>query len=85
MSMTMLIISGRVVNVTSVKGCYSSPFIGAYGATKHALEAFSDCLRMEMRRWSVQVCLIEPGNFGGATKAIDVSGMHTEYVPGLHI
>nr|XP_022329706.1 D-beta-hydroxybutyrate dehydrogenase, mitochondrial-like isoform X2 [Crassostrea virginica] len=58
---------GRVVNVTSVKGILSRPTISVYGNTKFGAENFSDCLRLEMRKFGVKVSIVEPGNFGGLT------------------
>lgn len=52
---------GRIVNVGSINGRLAVPFTGAYCASKHALEAYSDSLRMELRPWSVDVSLIQPG------------------------
>jgi len=53
--------SGRIVNVSSIAGRWVSPGSGWYGASKHALEAISDALRLELHRFGVQVVLIEPG------------------------
>jgi NAD(P)-dependent dehydrogenase (short-subunit alcohol dehydrogenase family) len=53
--------SGRIVNVSSLAGRVSVPFIGAYCASKFALEAFSDSLRVEARSAGVRVSLVEPG------------------------
>ncbi len=53
--------SGRLVNVSSVNGAVASPYLGAYAASKHALEAVSDSLRVELRHWGIDVVLIEPG------------------------
>ena len=64
--------SGRVVNVTSVKGIYAFPFTAAYAMTKFAVEAFSDTLRLEMKKFGVTVSIVEPGHFGGATESINV-------------
>jgi len=52
---------GRIVNVSSVLGRVSAPMIGAYCASKFALEALSDSLRIEMRSAGVGVSIIEPG------------------------
>jgi NAD(P)-dependent dehydrogenase (short-subunit alcohol dehydrogenase family) len=52
---------GRVVFVSSISGRASAPFMGAYSASKFALEALADALRVEMRPWGVAVSLIEPG------------------------
>ena len=52
---------GRIVSCSSVLGLVSAPFRGSYSATKFALEAWSDALRMEMRKTGLHVSLIEPG------------------------
>lgn len=52
---------GRIINTSSMGGRLTS-FMGAwYHATKYALEAFSDALRMETKRFGVTVSIIEPG------------------------
>ncbi|NXJ99262.1 RDH16 dehydrogenase, partial [Corythaixoides concolor] len=53
---------GRVVNVASVMGRVSF-FGGGYCISKYGVEAFSDCLRLEMRNFGVKVSVIEPGYF----------------------
>lgn len=62
--------TGRVINVTSVKGRIYYPCISAYGVTKHGIETFSDCLRVEMARFGVKVSLVEPGNFSACTAIV---------------
>ncbi len=52
---------GRVVNVSSVAGRMTTPLIGPYCASKYALEALSDALRIELRGAGIQVALVEPG------------------------
>jgi NAD(P)-dependent dehydrogenase (short-subunit alcohol dehydrogenase family) len=54
---------GRIVNVSSIAGLVSSPLAGWYTGAKHALEALTDSLRIEVARDGVQVTLIEPGGF----------------------
>lgn len=51
---------GRVVFVSSLSGRVSTPMTGAYNASKFALEALADALRMEIRPWGIGVTLIEP-------------------------
>jgi NAD(P)-dependent dehydrogenase (short-subunit alcohol dehydrogenase family) len=53
--------AGRIVNVSSVLGRISLPFTGAYCASKFALEALSDALRMETRGSGIAVSIVEPG------------------------
>lgn len=52
---------GRIVNVSSVAGRVSMPFFGHYCGSKHALEAMTDSLRMELHGTGVDVILVEPG------------------------
>ncbi|ADO49546.1 SDR family oxidoreductase [[Enterobacter] lignolyticus] len=52
---------GRIVMTSSVMGLISTPGRGAYAASKYALEAWSDALRMELRYSGIKVSLIEPG------------------------
>lgn len=52
---------GRIINTSSVLGLVSTPGRGAYAASKYALEAWSDALRMELHDSGVRVSLIEPG------------------------
>lgn len=51
---------GRVVFVSSVNGRMAMPLIGAYAASKFAVEAAADALRMELRPWRIAVAIIEP-------------------------
>ena len=52
---------GRIVNVSSVLGRIVIPFMGVYAASKFAVEALSDALRVELRGSGVAVSLVEPG------------------------
>jgi NAD(P)-dependent dehydrogenase (short-subunit alcohol dehydrogenase family) len=52
---------GRIVQCSSVLGLVSAPYRGAYCASKYALEALSDCMRLELNGSGVHVSLIEPG------------------------
>lgn len=52
---------GRIVNMSSTSGLNAMPAMGPYAASKFALEALSDSLRIELRRQGVKVILIEPG------------------------
>lgn len=54
---------GVVINVSSVVGQATSPFGGAYAASKHALEAMSEALHWEASSAGIRVCVIEPGRF----------------------
>jgi NAD(P)-dependent dehydrogenase (short-subunit alcohol dehydrogenase family) len=52
---------GRIVNVGSVGGRFSVPFLGPYSASKFAMRAWSDAARLELAPHGVRVVLIEPG------------------------
>jgi NAD(P)-dependent dehydrogenase (short-subunit alcohol dehydrogenase family) len=52
---------GRIVNIGSIGGRVASPFMGPYCASKHAVEALSDTLRMELSPWGMHVSVVEPG------------------------
>jgi NAD(P)-dependent dehydrogenase (short-subunit alcohol dehydrogenase family) len=51
---------GRIVNVGSIAGRSALPFLGAYAASKHALEAVTDALRVELRPFGIDVAIVEP-------------------------
>ncbi|GAA9924566.1 SDR family oxidoreductase [Helicobacter pylori] len=51
----------KIFNLSSIAGRVSMLFLGHYSASKHALEAYSDALRLELKPFNIQVCLIEPG------------------------
>lgn len=52
---------GRIINISSVGGRFAAPFLGAYAASKHALEGMSEALRRELLMYGIDVILIEPG------------------------
>jgi NAD(P)-dependent dehydrogenase (short-subunit alcohol dehydrogenase family) len=54
---------GRIVNISSIYGLMTTPLTGWYQASKHALEALSDALRVELASDGIAVVLIEPGAF----------------------
>jgi NAD(P)-dependent dehydrogenase (short-subunit alcohol dehydrogenase family) len=52
---------GRIVNISSVGGKIGAPFIGAYVASKHALEGMSESLRRELMLYGIDVIIVGPG------------------------
>jgi short-subunit dehydrogenase len=52
---------GTIVNLSSIIGKFTFPLNGVYSSTKHALEAISDALRMEVRPFGIRVVTIRPG------------------------
>ncbi|MGA2640570.1 MAG: SDR family oxidoreductase [Spirochaetia bacterium] len=53
---------GRIVIMGSVLGRVSPPLVAPYAAAKFALEAITDSLVLELRKWAIRVVLLEPGN-----------------------
>jgi NAD(P)-dependent dehydrogenase (short-subunit alcohol dehydrogenase family) len=53
--------SGRVINISSVGGRVSLPFMGVYNSTKFAVEALSDAMRMELGSFGIDVVVVQPG------------------------
>jgi NADP-dependent 3-hydroxy acid dehydrogenase YdfG len=56
--------AGRIVNISSLLGEMSVPGSGIYGGTKHAVEALSDALRMELRQFGISVVVVQPSFVG---------------------
>jgi NAD(P)-dependent dehydrogenase (short-subunit alcohol dehydrogenase family) len=53
--------SGRIVNISSMGGKIYTPLGAWYHATKHAVEGWSDCLRLELKPFGIDVVVVEPG------------------------
>ncbi|MBW4081165.1 oxidoreductase [Paenibacillus sp. S150] len=53
--------SGKIINTSSVAGKMYGPLVAWYTASKHALEGWSDCLRLELKPFGIDVVIIEPG------------------------
>jgi NAD(P)-dependent dehydrogenase (short-subunit alcohol dehydrogenase family) len=69
---------GRIVNMASIGGRVAQPFAGPYVASKFALEAVTDVLRVELLEWGVDVIAIEPGTI--ATPIWEKSSQEAEKV-----
>jgi short-subunit dehydrogenase len=57
---------GRIINIGSIGGVISAPYVSPLCASKFALEAFTDALRIELHPWGIEVILIEPGSIASA-------------------
>ena len=81
---------GRIVNVSSIGGRSALPFLGAYAASKFALEAVSDALRLEVAPFGIHVSVIEPGSIAtaiwekGAETANQISSEMPPEAPELY-
>ena len=60
---------GRIVNFSSINGLLGIPFEGAYTASKHAVEGYSECLALEVRPYGIEVMLVEPGDHQSGSQA----------------
>ena len=75
---------GRIINISSVGGKIGGPFIGAYAASKHGLEGFSESLRRELMLYGIDVIIVGPGSVAtpiwDKAEQTDLSMYaHTEY------
>ncbi|XP_055635989.1 dehydrogenase/reductase SDR family protein 7-like [Toxorhynchites rutilus septentrionalis] len=70
---------GRIVCVSSIQGKISLPHRSAYGASKHALQAFCDCLRAEMAENNIKVTLVSPGYIKTALSLNALTGAGKQY------
>jgi NAD(P)-dependent dehydrogenase (short-subunit alcohol dehydrogenase family) len=74
--------AGRIVNISSVMGLIPAPFMALYGASKHAVEGYSESLDHEVRGSGIRVVLVEPaytrtsfeGNVYQADQQLEVYG-----------
>jgi len=55
--------SGRIVFMSSVVGVLTGPFVGAYAASKHAVEAIAGTIAIELQEFGIEVAVINPGPF----------------------
>jgi len=69
---------GRIVNMGSIAGRGTIPMMGPYSASKFALEALTDALRLELYPWDIEVSIIEPGAI--ATPIWEKSLSYVSYV-----
>jgi NAD(P)-dependent dehydrogenase (short-subunit alcohol dehydrogenase family) len=58
--------NGRLVNIGSVGGRLVLPLHGGYSASKFAMEALTDALRLELRQWNIHVSIVDPGGSASA-------------------
>jgi NAD(P)-dependent dehydrogenase (short-subunit alcohol dehydrogenase family) len=81
---------GRVVFIGSIAGRSALPFLGPYAASKHALEAIVDALRIELSPWAVHVSIVEPGTIAtpiwskGAALADEIQARVPSQTLGLY-
>lgn len=70
---------GKIINMSSISGRFGFPGLSAYAASKHALEGYSESLRLELKPFGIDVILIEPGSFKtDIWKSIEAVPMHDQ-------
>jgi NAD(P)-dependent dehydrogenase (short-subunit alcohol dehydrogenase family) len=69
---------GRIVNVSSIGGKVAQPLLGPYCASKFALEALSDCMRVELKPFGISVSIVEPGAI--KTKMFDKAAVSVDEI-----
>jgi len=79
---------GRIVMISSVAGKNGTPMMGAYSASKHAIEGLSESLRREMMLFGIEVIIVAPGAvktpIWSKADEVDISGYkNSPYFPAL--
>jgi NAD(P)-dependent dehydrogenase (short-subunit alcohol dehydrogenase family) len=67
---------GQIINMSSLAGIYPIPFLGFYTATKHALEGYTEVLRLELRSFNIRVSMVEVGNLNTPMKTNRIIASH---------
>ena len=78
---------GRIINISSVSGRVAAPLLGAYAASKFALEALTDALRAELQPWRMHVCSVQPGPIDTpiwAKSRLAAEALRAEFPPQAH-
>lgn len=78
--------NGYIINITSIAAQMGLPYRGIYSSTKFAVEGFTESLSMEVSRFGIKVCIIEPGDFrtGINQNRLRASADDTLYYGTLH-
>ncbi|MBK3576380.1 oxidoreductase [Streptomyces sp. MBT65] len=74
--------SGTIVNISSMGGRFATPMGAWYHASKYAVEGLSDALRLELKRFGIDVVVIEPGSIRTAWGAIAADKLRTTSAHG---
>ncbi|MEC0696893.1 oxidoreductase [Bacillus atrophaeus] len=72
----------KIINVSSISGLTGFPALSPYASSKHALEGFSESLRLEMLPFGIETALVEPGSYQTSIWRKSISGNMTASAPG---
>ncbi|ARW08252.1 oxidoreductase [Bacillus atrophaeus] len=72
----------KIINVSSISGLTGFPALSPYASSKHALEGFSESLRLEMLPFGIGTALVEPGSYQTSIWRKSISGNITASAPG---
>lgn len=84
--------SGKIINMSSISGLIGFPGLSPYVSSKHALEGFSESLRLEVKPFGIDVILVEPGSFSTniwttgkkvSPVSMDASSPYYQYMIGI--
>lgn len=75
---------GDIINISSVSGHISTPYMGGYAATKHAMNAIGKAARLELRRHNINVCTVCPGYIATDFTKNMVKGTQPQRVGGAN-
>ncbi|MCL7747985.1 oxidoreductase [Halalkalibacter alkaliphilus] len=84
--------SGTIINVSSVSGRIGFPGLSPYVSSKHALEGYSESLRLEVAPFGIQVALVEPGSYSTniwssgmevSERSLDSGSPYYDYMKGI--
>ncbi|USK28105.1 oxidoreductase [Metabacillus hrfriensis] len=84
--------SGKIINMSSISGLIGFPGLSPYVSSKHALEGFSESLRLEVKPFGIDVILVEPGSFSTniwttgkrvSPVSMEASSPYYEYMIGI--
>ena len=76
--------SGTIINMSSVVGKVSTPVLGWYAASKHAVEGLTDALRLEVKSFGIKVVLIEPGSINTGFEDIAMATLEKSNDPAVY-
>ena len=69
--------SGKIINISSIAGILGIPYQGLYSGSKFAIEGLSEAYALELKKFGIKICLVEPGDFATGFTASRVKSQQT--------